>query len=84
MKEMVNVGPILSDFATRLDLLEVIFPAPNALDVSFLFQAFICFSFSNALRVAEERAKDLEEKLKASKEARQKAEKDVAGVEDLR
>jgi hypothetical protein len=26
----------------------------------------------------------LEEKLKASKEARQKAEKDVAGVEDLR
>ena len=37
-----------------------------------------------ALRRAEERADDLEEKLKASEEAREKAEKDAAGVEDLR
>ena len=37
-----------------------------------------------ALRRAEERADDLEEKLKASEEAREKAEKDAAGVKDLR
>ena len=36
-----------------------------------------------ALRHAEERADDLEDKLKASEEAREKAEKDAAGVEDL-
>jgi flagellar motility protein MotE (MotC chaperone) len=49
-----------------------------------LFQAFICFSFVDGLRVTEERANDLERRLKASEEACQKAEKDVAGVEDLR
>ncbi|KAK1616616.1 hypothetical protein QYE76_022133 [Lolium multiflorum] len=37
-----------------------------------------------ALRRAEERADDLEAKLKASEEARKRAEKDAAGVEDLR
>jgi hypothetical protein len=36
-----------------------------------------------ALHRAEERPDDLEEKLKASEEAREKAEKDDAGVEDL-
>jgi hypothetical protein len=36
------------------------------------------------LRLAEERSNDLEKKLKASEKARKKAEKDVAGVEDLR
>ena len=36
------------------------------------------------LRRAEERANDLEEKLRASEEAHEKAEKDAAGVEDLR
>ncbi|KAK1651706.1 hypothetical protein QYE76_069511 [Lolium multiflorum] len=37
-----------------------------------------------ALRRAKERANDLEEKLKASEESREKAEKDATGVEDLR
>jgi F420-0:gamma-glutamyl ligase len=43
--------------------------------------SFVFFS-SEALRLAEERANDLEE-LKASKRARKKAEKDATGVEDL-
>ena len=42
------------------------------------------FFLPEALRRAEERANDLEEKLRASEEAREKAEKDAAGVEDLR
>jgi vacuolar-type H+-ATPase subunit E/Vma4 len=42
------------------------------------------FFIPEALRRAEECADDLEEKLKASEEAREKAEKDAAGVEDLR
>jgi hypothetical protein len=37
-----------------------------------------------ALRRAEERANDLEKRLKASEEARKKAEEDAAGLEDLR
>jgi small-conductance mechanosensitive channel len=41
-------------------------------------------SLPETLRRAEERADDLEGKLKASEEAHQKAEKDDAGVEDLR
>jgi hypothetical protein len=40
--------------------------------------------FPEALRRAEESVDDLEEKLKASERARKKAEKDTAGVEDLR
>jgi dsDNA-specific endonuclease/ATPase MutS2 len=39
---------------------------------------------SEALRRAEERANDLEEKIRASEEAREKAQVDAAGVADLR
>ncbi|KAK1648572.1 hypothetical protein QYE76_066377 [Lolium multiflorum] len=41
-------------------------------------------SLREALHLAEKRANDLEKKLKASEKARKKAEKDVAGVKDLR
>ncbi|KAK1612256.1 hypothetical protein QYE76_035929 [Lolium multiflorum] len=41
-------------------------------------------SVQEALHRSEERANDLEAKLKASEEARKKAEKDAASVEDLR
>jgi hypothetical protein len=51
---------------------------------SFLSGILIPSFFSEALLLAEERANDLEKKLKASEKARKKAEKEVAGVEDLR
>jgi hypothetical protein len=57
----------------------------------FAFYMFLsCFCIlpylflPEALRRAEERADDLEAKLKASEEARKRAEKDAADVKDLR
>jgi hypothetical protein len=44
----------------------------------------LTFSFSDALCRAEERADDLEAKLKASETTRKKAEKEAADVEYLR
>jgi hypothetical protein len=50
---------------------------------SFLSCILIPSFFSEALRLAEERANDLEKKLEASEKARKKAEKEAASVEEL-
>ncbi|KAK1630855.1 hypothetical protein QYE76_005170 [Lolium multiflorum] len=64
-------------------------PEPMMKELVNLGSRFIGFhdeatTLRDALRRAEERADDLEAKLKASETARKKVEKDVAAVEDLR
>ncbi|KAK1670535.1 hypothetical protein QYE76_058694 [Lolium multiflorum] len=64
-------------------------PEPLMKELVNLGSQFIRFrdeaeTLREALRRAEERADDLEDKLKVSEEARGKAKKDAAGVEDLR
>jgi septal ring factor EnvC (AmiA/AmiB activator) len=54
------------------------------LPIPILILRPLTFFLSDALRRAEERADDLEAKLKASETARKKVEKDVAAIEDLR
>jgi dsDNA-specific endonuclease/ATPase MutS2 len=52
--------------------------------IPILFLRLHLSFLSEALHHAEERANDLEEKIRASEEAREKAQEDVAGVADLR
>jgi hypothetical protein len=85
MKELVNLGSRFIGFRDEAETLRGNCP---------VLVIFICFylvfvpSFLSVLPEvlshAEERADDLEAKLKVSEEARKKAEKDAACVEDLR
>jgi hypothetical protein len=85
MKELVNLG---SQFIRVCD--ETATLRGKALTLFALYTFLSCFymlsyfSLPEAMRRAEERANDLETKLKASEEARKKAEKDDANVKYLR
>jgi hypothetical protein len=85
MKEMVDIGSRFIGFRNEADSLRGKLLLHITLYMFFIFLVSLSLlSIQRRLRLAEERANVLEKKLEASEKARKKAEKEAAGVEDLR
>jgi hypothetical protein len=84
MKEMVDIGSHFIRFRDEAESLRGKFLV-HTIPYMFLHVLYPdSFFLSEALHRAEMRANDLEKKLKASEKVHKKAEKEAAGVEDLR
>jgi hypothetical protein len=83
MKEMVDIGSRFIRLRDEAESLRGKIYCTQCFRRFFLVLCLHSFFLSEALRLAEERANDLEKKLKASEKAHKKAEKEAADVKDL-